>query len=59
MAKEKDLLIQTVSIPGPTVLVTGDSGPEAMDIASRITVSYSDAKDSELIEVRVERKGVG
>ncbi|NNG08377.1 MAG: tRNA 4-thiouridine(8) synthase ThiI [Desulfobacteraceae bacterium] len=51
LSKETDLVLRTVSVPGPTVLVLGDPTPEMEDLAASITVSYSDAGNDELTEV--------
>jgi hypothetical protein len=51
LSKETDLVLRTVSVPGPTVLVLGDLTPELEDLATSITVSYSDAGNDELTEV--------
>ncbi len=51
LSKETDLLLRTVSVPGPTALVLGDVTPELEELAASLTVSYSDAGDDELTEV--------
>jgi tRNA U34 2-thiouridine synthase MnmA/TrmU len=51
LSKETDLVLRTGSVPGPTVLVLGDLTPELEDLATSITVSYSDAGNDELTEV--------
>ena len=60
LADIDDLLLQAVSIPGPTVLMTGQIGPEAEKLAAMMTLSYSDAEDDKTEEViaaiRGERK---
>ncbi len=57
LSKEKDLLLTTVSVPGPTVLASGDITPEVEARAASMTVSYSDAGDDELTELRLTSKG--
>jgi tRNA-specific 2-thiouridylase len=57
LAKPEDLLLTAQSFPGPTVLALGDLTPELEILAAAITVSYSDARDSEPTEVRLEVKG--
>ena len=52
-----DLLLQTISIPGPTVLAIGELTPEREELATEITVAYSDAKDDQLTEVRLRGRG--
>jgi len=47
LAAEDEILLNTVSIPGPTVLVTGDISPLTGELAAAITASYSDACDGE------------
>jgi tRNA-specific 2-thiouridylase len=57
LAKPEDLLLTAQSVPGPTVLALGDLNPEIEILAAAITASYSDARDSEPTEVRIEAKG--
>lgn len=56
--KESDLLLSTVSVPGPTVLVSGDVSPELAELAASITVSFSDAKNNELTEISLKGQGM-
>ncbi len=56
--KDSDLLLNTMSVPGPTVLVSGDVSPELTDLAASVTVSYSDAKNDELTKVSLKGQGV-
>ena len=58
MWKETDLLLRTVSVPGPTVLALGHLSPELEELAASVTVSYSDAGDSQLTEVSLMGKGM-
>ena len=58
MWKETDLLLRTVSFPGPTVLALGHLSPELEELAASVTVSYSDAGDSQLTEVSLMGKGM-
>jgi len=58
LSKEKDLLLRTVDVPGPTVLALGYISPEFEELAATITVSYSDAENDELTEVRLIGKGM-
>lgn len=59
LSERDDLLLHAVSVPGPTVLVTGRVGPGAEELAARMTVSYSDAGDGETEEVSVMRRDEG
>jgi tRNA-uridine 2-sulfurtransferase len=56
LAKEDDLLLTTLSVPGPDVLVTGEITPDVEELAAIITVSYSDAKRDET-PVEIKHKG--
>jgi tRNA-specific 2-thiouridylase len=47
LAAEDEILLNTVSVPGPTALLTGDISPLASELAAAITASYSDAYDGE------------
>jgi tRNA-uridine 2-sulfurtransferase len=50
---KKDLVLTSASVPGPTVLFSGDFSDSALKLAAAITVAYSDTDDSEIIPVRV------
>ncbi len=56
LAGNQDLVIHTVSAPGPVTLVSGEKTPDIIKTAAEITASYSDAKESE-IEVEITRDG--
>ena len=53
LANDKDILLVSMSVPGPTVLVSGDYSNASLKLAAEITVAYSDAKVGENISVRV------
>ncbi|MBW1797322.1 MAG: tRNA 4-thiouridine(8) synthase ThiI [Deltaproteobacteria bacterium] len=53
LANDKDILLVSMSVPGPTVFVSGDYSNESLELAAEITVAYSDAKVGETISVRV------
>jgi len=57
LSKETDLLLRTVSVPGPTALVLGDLTRELEELAASVTVSYSDADDDELTEISLTGSG--
>ncbi len=57
LSKETDLLLRTVSVPGPTALVLGDLTRELEELAASVTVSYSDANDDELTEISLTGSG--
>jgi tRNA-specific 2-thiouridylase len=57
LSKKTDLLLRTVSVPGPTALVLGALTPELEELAASVTVSYSDAGDDELTEVSLTGSG--
>ena len=54
MAGENDTVLRSVSVPGPTVLVSGELPENTLDIACAITVAYSDAGELDAGEVRIE-----
>ncbi len=53
LAVKEDIILNTVSVPGPAVLMSGDSLTETIEQAVQITLSYSDAQKGEIQEVRV------
>ncbi len=58
LAAKEDVILNTVSVPGPTVLMSGSLLTETIDPATRITLSYSDAKEGETQEVRIVGPGI-
>lgn len=58
LAVKGDIILNTVSVPGPAVLMSGDLLKEAIDPAVQITLSYSDAKEGETQDVRVAGPGI-
>ncbi len=57
LSRDKDIILTTVSVPGPTVLVSGDPSEASLDLTAAITVAYSDARAIEATAVRVIGKG--
>jgi tRNA-uridine 2-sulfurtransferase len=53
LKNNKDILLVSMSVPGPTVLVSGDYSNESLELAAEITVAYSDANVGQNISVRV------
>jgi len=54
LADKNDTVLRSVSVPGPTVLVSGELSGEILDIATAITVAYSDAGELDAGEIRIE-----
>jgi tRNA-specific 2-thiouridylase len=48
-----DLVLSSVSVPGPTVLILGHSSDAVLKLAAAITVAYSDVEVGESVAVRV------
>jgi hypothetical protein len=57
LSLEADLLVKTVSVPGPTALVLGRQAGDHEDMAAVMTVSYSDAADGAETDIRLIRQG--
>lgn len=57
LASHDDLLLTTMSTPGPTVLVSGPVIEGLLEQAAAITVAYSDVVEGEERSVRVESGG--
>ena len=53
-----DLVLKTVSIPGPTALVSGDASPDAEKLALDVTASYSDAKVGEIAQIKSSKQDI-
>jgi tRNA-specific 2-thiouridylase len=57
LSERTDLILTTVSVPGPTALLLGDLSPELEELATVITVSYSDSKEGESTQVKLLEQG--
>jgi hypothetical protein len=57
LSKDGDLVLTTVTVPGPTALLMGDITPEWEESAAVITASYSDAQEGESTEVKLLKEG--
>jgi len=57
LAREGDLMLRTVTVPGPTVLVLGDVTPAMEELTASMTVSYSDARGDEPTVVMLSGNG--
>lgn len=58
LAGDSDLIVKVESLPGPLVLVAGDISPQTESLAVDLALSYSDAEDGEVGEVKLFRKGM-
>ncbi len=56
LSGDEDLVIRSVSVPGPTVLLLGEASDGSVDMAASITASYSDVREGEITHVRVKGK---
>jgi len=55
LREEGDTILTVESVPGPTVLATGDLSSEEMEAVASIAVSYSDANAGQPVAVRWTR----
>ncbi len=55
LAAENEILLNTVSVPGPTALITGEISSLIGELAAAITASYSDAHNGE-VEISLKAK---
>ena len=53
LAGRNDVLIFSISVPGPTVLVSGEPSREQLELACRIAAAYSDARDRDSCDLRI------
>ena len=56
LSRKNDFLLSSISVPGPTVLVSGMPSNTALKLATAITVAYSDVGNNESVAVRVTRE---
>jgi tRNA-specific 2-thiouridylase len=55
LAGEQDIILKSVSAPGPTVLLSGESSGNIIEIAAAITVAYSDTAGLDVTDVSVRQ----
>jgi len=55
LSQESDLILDTISVPGPTVLLCGKQTKDLEKLAAVIAVSYSDAKDDNISDVVIQK----
>ena len=53
LAGTDDVLIFSISVPGPTALVSGESSQEQLELACGIAAAYSDARDRDSCDLRI------
>lgn len=58
LATNEDIILNTISVPGPTVLMSGELLSDFIPQAVQITLSYSDAKEGENQDVRITGPGI-
>jgi len=55
LAGEQDLILKSVSVPGPTVLFSGEPSGNALDMAAAIAAAYSDTVTGDINDVRISQ----
>jgi tRNA-specific 2-thiouridylase len=50
---DQDLVLDTVSVPGPTVLVSGSGSEDVLPLAAAVTAAYSDAQGQVEVQLMV------
>ena len=53
LSGEGNLILTSASVPGPTVLVSGEFSKASLELAAAITVAYSDEEDNKAPTVKV------
>lgn len=53
LSRYEDTLLNAISVPGPTVLVSGELSEEALNLGAAITTAYSDTPDHGINGVRM------
>jgi tRNA-specific 2-thiouridylase len=56
LAEDKDLVLTSTAVPGPTTVVLGDCSKKSLALATAITVAYSDTEGSEATPIRIMGK---
>ena len=57
LAGKEDFVLSTVSVPGPTVLVSGKGSEDLLSLAAAVTAAYSDATGQVEVEQWVGKGG--
>jgi tRNA-specific 2-thiouridylase len=55
--RDKDFMLTSVSMPGPTVLLVGNDLDGSLEFAKSLTAAYSDSRDADIADIRVVGRG--
>ncbi|MCP4681567.1 MAG: tRNA 4-thiouridine(8) synthase ThiI [Desulfobacterales bacterium] len=53
LSGDRDIILTALTVPGPTVLMSGEHLQESLELAAAITLAYSDGQSNETLSVRV------
>ena len=53
LAGEQDIILKSVSVPGPTVLLSGKLSGKSLDMAAAITAAYSDTAGRDVSDISI------
>ncbi len=57
LSGDQDLILSCISVPGPSVLASGEISDTSLNLAAEITASYSDAASDSKVDIKVTGKG--
>jgi len=55
LAGERDMILKSVSVPGPTALLSGELSGNILDTAAAITAAYSDTAGRDICDISIEK----
>lgn len=59
LAGEQDIILKSVSVPGPTALLSGELSGNTLDVAAAITAAYSDTAGRDVSDISIEQGRCG
>ena len=55
LAGKEDIILKSVSVPGPTAILSGELSKNSLDIATAITAAYSDTAGLDVSDISIEQ----
>ena len=55
LAGKNDIILRSVSVPGPTALLSGEISADALNMATAITAAYSDTAERTVSDIGIEQ----
>jgi len=55
LAGKEDIILKSVSVPGPTAILSGEFSKDRLDMAAAITAAYSDTAERDVSDISIQQ----